>query len=111
LFVITAEESCSASELLINTLTPHMEVVTIGGTTCGKPVGSTVVEYGKYEYHVISFRAINARGEGDYYNGLRPTCGAEDDPRRDFGDPEEASFKAALYYIQHGRCPEPAVWL
>jgi len=111
LFVITSGRSCSASEALINGLTPHMEVVTIGGTTCGKPVGSDTLEYGESEYSFITFRAINARGEGDYYNGLRPTCGADNDVRRDFGDPEEASFKAALHYIQHGRCPEPAVWL
>ena len=88
-----------------------MEVVTIGGTTCGKPVGSGVLEYGEYEYSIITFRAINARGVGDYYNGLRPTCAADNDPMRDLGDPEEATFKAALHYIRHGRCPEPAVWL
>jgi len=110
-FVITSEDSCSASEGLINGLAPHIEVVTIGGTTCGKPVGSRVLEYGEREYSIITFRSINARGEGDYYNGLRPTCAAEDDLRRDFGDPEEASLEAALHYIRHGRCPEPAVWL
>jgi C-terminal processing protease CtpA/Prc len=110
-FIITSRDSCSASEGLINGLAPHMEVVTIGGTTCGKPVGSSVLEYGEREYSIITFRSINARGEGDYYNGLRPTCGAENDVRRDFGDPEEASFKAALHYIEHGRCPEPSVWL
>jgi C-terminal processing protease CtpA/Prc len=110
-FVITSRRSCSASEGLINGLAPHMEVVTIGGTTCGKPVGSYTVEYGDTGFAVITFRAVNARGEGDYYDGLRPTCGAEDDVRRDFGDPEEASFKAALHYIRHGRCPEPSVWL
>ncbi len=110
-FIITAEDSCSASEGLINGLAPHMEVVTIGGTTCGKPVGSYTVEYGESAFSIITFRAVNARGEGDYYNGLRPTCGAENDLRRDFGDPEEASLKAALHYIAYGRCPEPAVWL
>jgi hypothetical protein len=109
-FVITSGRSCSASEALINGLAPHMEVVTIGGTTCGKPVGSYTLEYGESEYSFISFRVINARGEGDYYNGLRPTCGADNDVRRDFGDPEEASFKAALHYIRHGRCAEPGVW-
>jgi FAD/FMN-containing dehydrogenase len=88
-----------------------MQVVTIGGTTCGKPVGSYSIDYGGTGFSVITFRVVNARGEGDYYNGLRPTCGADDDVRRDFGDPEEASLKAALHYIEHGRCPDPAVWL
>jgi carboxyl-terminal processing protease len=111
LFVITSSDTCSASEALINGLAPHMEVVTVGGTTCGKPVGSAVVEYGELAYSYISFRATNARGEGGYYDGLRPTCGADDDLTRELGDPEEASFKAALHYIRHGRCPEPSVWL
>jgi hypothetical protein len=107
IFIIASKDSCSASEGLINGLAPHMEVVTIGGTTCGKPVGSYVIDYGERQYSVIAFRSINARGEGDYYSGLRPRCDAEDDVRRDFGDPEEASLKAALHYIEHGRCPEP----
>jgi C-terminal processing protease CtpA/Prc len=111
IFIITTEDSCSASEGLINGLAPHMQVVTIGGTTCGKPVGSYSIDYGGTGFSVITFRVVNARGEGDYYNGLRPTCGADDDVRRDFGDPEEASLKAALHYIEHGRCPDPAVWL
>jgi C-terminal processing protease CtpA/Prc len=110
-FVITSEGSCSASEALINGLAPHMQVVTVGGTTCGKPVGSYGIDYGKTGFAVITFRGVNARGEGDYFDGLRPTCGADDDVRRDFGDPEEASLKAALHYIEHGRCPDPAVWL
>ena len=45
LFVIISEDTCSASEALINGLAPHMTVVTVGATTCGKPVGMTVVEY------------------------------------------------------------------
>ncbi len=110
IFVITSGRSCSASEGLINGLAPHMDVVTIGGTTCGKPVGSYSIEYGGTGFSLITFRSVNARGEGDYYEGLRPTCGAEDDSRHDFGDPEEASFKAALHSIEHGRCPERVVW-
>jgi C-terminal processing protease CtpA/Prc len=108
LFVITSEDTCSASEALINGLAPHMTVVTVGATTCGKPVGMTVVEYGERAYSVITFRALNARGEGDYFTGLRPTCPAEDDFTHDLGDPAEASLKAALHYMRHGRCADPS---
>jgi C-terminal processing protease CtpA/Prc len=106
LFVITSEDSCSASEALINGLAPHMTVVTVGTTTCGKPVGMTVVEYGAWSYWVITFRVLNARGEGDYFAGLRPTCPAEDDFAHELGDPAEASLGAALHYVRHGRCPD-----
>jgi hypothetical protein len=105
-FVITSEDTCSASEALINGLVPHMTVVTVGTTTCGKPVGSNVVEYGERAYSVITFRVLNSRGEGDYFGGLRPTCPAEDDVAHDLGDPAEASLQAALHYIRFGRCPD-----
>ena len=39
LVVITTGTSCSASEALINSLEPFIDVVRIGETTCGKPVG------------------------------------------------------------------------
>ncbi len=104
LFVITSAATCSASEALINALAPYLTVVTVGATTCGKPVGMTVVGYGARVYSVISFRVVNARGEGDYFGGLRPTCRAEDDFAHALGDPREASFAAALDYIRHGRC-------
>jgi C-terminal processing protease CtpA/Prc len=109
LFVITSEDTCSASEALINGLASHSTVVTVGTTTCGKPVGMTVVEYGKRAYSVITFRVLNSRGEGDYFTGLRPICQAEDDFAHELGDPAEASLQAALHYIRFGRCPDPLV--
>ena len=39
LFVITTRASASASELLINSLRPHIPVTVIGDATYGKPVG------------------------------------------------------------------------
>lgn len=106
LFVITSGESCSASEALVNGLAPHMTVVTVGTATCGKPVGMTVVEYGGRAYWVITFRVLNARGEGDYYDGVRPTCRVDDDFGHDLGDPAEVSLSAALHYMRYGRCPQ-----
>jgi len=98
--------SAHPSEALINGLAPHITVITVGTTTCGKPVGMTVVEYGSRSYWVITFRVLNSRGEGDYFAGLRPTCAAEDDFAHDLGDPEEASLKTALHYVREGRCPD-----
>jgi hypothetical protein len=107
LVVITSPETCSASEALVHGLAPHIEVVTIGGTTCGKPVGFQVVRYGDMSYWVVTFKDLNARGEGDYYAGLAPTCATVDEVTHALGDPEDASFKAALRYIRSGRCPPP----
>jgi carboxyl-terminal processing protease len=105
LVVITSSETCSAAEALVQGLAPYIEVVTIGATTCGKPVGFQVVRYGDMSYWVVTFKDLNARGEGDYYAGLAPTCAAADDVVHPFGDPEDASFKAALHYVRSGGCP------
>jgi C-terminal processing protease CtpA/Prc len=105
LVVITSSETCSASEALVQGLAPYIEVVTIGGTTCGKPVGFQVVRYGDMSYWVVTFKDLNARGEGDYYAGLAPTCAVADEVAHPLGDPADASFKAALHYIRSGRCP------
>jgi carboxyl-terminal processing protease len=107
LFVITSAETCSAAETVVHGLAPYIPVVTIGGPTCGKPVGFQVVKYGEMSYWVVTFKDLNARGEGDYYSGLAPTCAAADDLTRSLGDPEEASLKATLHYVRFGRCPVP----
>jgi hypothetical protein len=106
-FVITSRETCSASEALVQGLAPYLEVVTVGGTTCGKPVGFQVVRYGDTSYWVVTFKDLNARGEGDYFAGLAPTCPAADDAAYPLGDPRDAGFRTALHYIGSGRCLPP----
>src|SRR5262245_56920839 len=68
LFIITSEKTCSASEALIQGLSPYMEVITVGAKTCGKPVGFLPVAYGDRVYYAITFKSVDARGEGDYYD-------------------------------------------
>jgi carboxyl-terminal processing protease len=108
LFVITSAETCSAAEALVHGLAPHIEVVAIGGRTCGKPVGFHVVRYGDRSYWVVTFKDLNARGEGDYYTGLAPTCPADaEEAIHPLGNPADAALHAALQYIRTGRCPPP----
>ena len=38
-FVLTGNRTCSASESIINGLSPFVEVIQIGEQTCGKPYG------------------------------------------------------------------------
>jgi len=104
LFVITTGSTASASELVINSLRPFIDVVTIGDTTYGKPMGMHGYDF--YGYHVrpIEYKSVNADGEGDYMDGIPPTCPAVDDLTRDFGDAAEASLSEALNYIATGAC-------
>lgn len=102
--ILTSSDTCSASECVINGLKPYIRVITIGSTTCGKPVGMRTKEICDMRLAPISFEGVNAEGRGNYYNGLFPTCRATDDLCRDLGDPEEAMLEEALYYVRTGRC-------
>lgn len=104
-FVITSSSTCSASEMVIQGLKPYVTVVPIGTTTCGKPVGMDVVSFSDKVLAAISFSIVNANGEGDYYNGLTPTCTATDDLTRSLGDVAESSLAAALSYMANKTCP------
>ncbi len=105
-FVITTSSTCSASESVINGLKPFIEVVSIGSTTCGKPVGMYGHDFCDKHISIIEFKGINTDGEGDYFQGITPGCFAHDDLDKAIGDIQEDSFKKALYYIDNGSCSE-----
>ena len=82
-YIIATNRSASASELLINGLTPHINVVLIGNTTYGKNVGSiTIYDYidnegtknpnHTYAMQPIVLKIANSVGFADYANGLDP---------------------------------------
>lgn len=109
-YVITGQRTCSASELLVNGLKPVVDVVQIGGTTCGKPVGfvpwnnqcGTTVS-------AVNFESVNARGQGRWWDGLVPStgCAFAEDWNRALGDPAEVLTAAALTHVDTGACPAP----
>ena len=101
-FFITTENSASASELVINSLEPHMEVITIGAPTHGKPVGMYGFDFQDWLLFPVTVQMLNADGYGDYFDGLIPDCIAEDDASKDWGDETEASLSQAFYYISNG---------
>ena len=103
-FVITTRSSASASELIINALRPFMPVITIGDTTYGKPVGQYGLEFCDKVLAPVSFTIRNANGEGDYFDGIAPTCPAPDDLDHQIADLEEGSLAEALHFIQHDAC-------
>lgn len=111
LVVITTGLTASASEMIINGLRPHMNVVTVGDNTYGKPVGQSGLEFCEEEIlRAVTFRVVNSQGESDYYppTGIAPTCPAEDDLDHDFGDPAEDSLAEALHYLANGHCSAAA---
>jgi C-terminal processing protease CtpA/Prc len=83
-YILTTGRSASASELVINSLRPYIDVVQIGTTTTGKYQASTRVydsaNFGReganpghtYVMLPLIYKSLNAQGNTDYFNGLEP---------------------------------------
>jgi len=108
-YVLTTQGSCSASELVINSLKPFIEVVTIGEATCGKPVGQSPTRICDEILFAINFQTLNADGFGDYFDGLPATCSATDTIVADWGSSEDPLLATAYHHVQAGSCPAPSM--
>lgn len=64
--VLTSPSTCSASELVVNSLNPFLDVVLIGEETCGKPYGMYVKQIGTWSVAAINFQTSNAVDFGNY---------------------------------------------
>jgi carboxyl-terminal processing protease len=89
-YILTTSRSASASELLINGLTSHIDIIQIGDTTYGKNVGSiTVYDYvdnqgtknpdHTYAMQPIVLKIANSASFADYDNGLDPNIELKED--------------------------------
>ena len=101
---ITAGGTASASELVINGLTPFLNVVLVGDTTFGKPVGQYGFDFCGNTLFPVAFETLNANFEGEYYDGLVVDCPADDDLFSELGNVTESSLAEALNYLDTGSC-------
>ncbi|OXB07909.1 S41 family peptidase [Flavobacterium pectinovorum] len=84
-YILTTDNTASASELVINGLKPYVNVIQIGETTIGKNVGSFTVYDSetltktkvnpnhKYAMQPLVLKIANSEDFGDYTSGLTPT--------------------------------------
>lgn len=100
---IISSSTASASELVINSLKPHVPVTLVGSTSYGKPVGFFPIRIEKYDVYFSMFETQNSKGEGKYYSGFTPDYPTADNLSYDFGDLRESSFAAAYNYITLGK--------
>jgi C-terminal processing protease CtpA/Prc len=100
-FFITTSQTASASELVINSLTPFLEVNLTGSNTHGKPVGMYVFSVKKLDLAIlpVCFKTTNNLGFGDYFSGLAVTTNEVDDLSHAWGNQEEAMLKSVLNSI------------
>lgn len=97
IYVLTTDQTCSASESFINGLRGvDVEVVQIGGTSCGKPYGFVPQDNCGITYAAMEFDGVNQKGQGGYVDGMVPQCAASDDLNHALGDPAEAMFAMAI---------------
>ena len=101
--VITTRLTASASEAVMNGLNPHVNIVSVGDTTNGKPVGMNGWSCGnKYWFWPITFKTVNSANAGEYFDGIAPDKIATDDITHDFSDRNEKCLKEAILYLETG---------
>ena len=121
-YVLAGGNTCSASEAVVNGLRgAGVDVVLIGGKTCGKPYGFYPEDNCGETYYSIQFQGVNHLGFGDYADGFVPAnslastgvkipgCSASDDFAHELGDPVETLLSTALAHRSSGTCPAAPV--
>jgi hypothetical protein len=109
-FVLTGPRTCSASEQVVNGLRgAGITVVTVGDTTCGKPVGFLPSSYCSRTYSVVNFESVNQRNEGRYFDGFAANCRVAEDFSAPAGSLADPLMAAARTYADTGACPVTAV--
>jgi C-terminal processing protease CtpA/Prc len=116
-FILATQNTCSASEAVINGLRGiDVEVVLIGDTTCGKPFGFYATDNCSTTYFSVQLQLDNAKGFGEYSDGFQPVaipafdnqlpgCMVADDFSQALGSRNEALLKASIDYAETGACP------
>lgn len=120
-YILTTASTCSASEAVMNGLRGiGVEVIQIGGTTCGKAHGFNGVTNCGTRYFSIDFEVVNGQGFGEYTDGFEPVasgdamtnkvtgCKVKDDLSYALGDISEPMLNTALFYRDNGMCPPVA---
>ncbi|SHI51077.1 C-terminal processing protease CtpA/Prc, contains a PDZ domain [Mesonia phycicola] len=116
-YILTTGSTASASELIISSLLPYIEVVQIGTTTTGKFQGSVTLYDSadfsrsdasinhKYAMQPLILKTVNANGYTDYVDGITPSIIVEEDYANlgVLGDVNEPLLAAALNDVSLGR--------
>ncbi len=127
--IISGEDTCSASESIINGLRGvGVDVVLVGDTTCGKPYGFYGFDNCGVTYLPVAFEGVNNLyagtiddSNGGYKDGFKPSqssdiyalsingCAVDDDFNSAIGNSGESRLAAALYFLENNdSCPATA---
>ena len=112
-YVLTTRRSASASELVINSLNPYIDVVQIGTNTTGKYQASVTLydspDFRRqnanpshlYAMQPLILKSLNANGVTDYFDGLEPDIRVSENYSNmgEIGDENELLLSIALQHI------------
>lgn len=117
-FILISNETCGASEALINGLKgADVEVILIGTNTCGLIYGSLPETNCSITYYGVQVQVKNGKDFGEYTDGFTPIntpsnkgvkvkgCYVEDDLTKTVGTDNDTLLKAALQYRKDESCP------
>jgi len=95
-FLVT-HGTASASELVINSLKPKMNVKLIGKTTYGKPIGFFPIRLqNRYDVYYSLFETKNSLDQGGYFSGMTPDFDLTENPTYQLGDEKEIYLAKAI---------------
>ena len=114
-YILATKSSASASELVINSLDPYIDVIHIGENTTGKYQAYTTLydsgNFGReganpnhtYAMQPLIFKSLNKVGNTDYFNGLPPDIQLSESYLNlgVIGDENETLLAAALAAISN----------
>jgi C-terminal processing protease CtpA/Prc len=99
LYVLTSSGTASASEMVIYSLSPYMDIIQIGEITHGKYYGSiTISDEQRHSWAIqpIVMRAENVDNSIDYSKGLPPDIDVRDDYTYELGTEDDYLTSIAL---------------
>ena len=116
LYVLTSENTASASEATIVGLDPYLDLVRIGGTTSGKYCGGVLLspkdaygtenrnyymDFSNWGMYIMIYRFFNINGISSFTGGLTPDITAEEDEfdLKPFGDEDDPLLGRAIARI------------
>lgn len=107
-YILCGHHTASASEIIINNLSPYMSVTTVGETTVGKDVAGFPIQDERnpekpgWILYPSIYKLFNANEEGGYEQGIAPDY-VEDEleslPVKALGNPEETLLSYTLTII------------
>ncbi|MDJ1497761.1 S41 family peptidase [Cytophagaceae bacterium DM2B3-1] len=99
IYFITTRNTASASEMLIHSLSPYMNIKKVGKPTYGKLMGMYTIPLHRYTLIPVSFMVFNSLGQHDNFMGLNPDIYQSDDLLNEFNEKEEC-IKAIIADIE-----------